>query len=125
MITSLSNSYDAMLSSKGFFFYFFFKRLKTLKLMFTWVKRNKCVFEYKMACFCIYVSALKWPPFALSAEYMASQYSVTSDSASGLCSAMIFFFLLFFSPLNGKERWRHLPTLFLSTRTLIQSFVCS
>lgn len=36
-----------------------------------------------MAYFCIDASALKWPPFALPTESMASQYSVTSDSASG------------------------------------------
>lgn len=36
-----------------------------------------------MAYFCIDASALKWPPFTLPAESMASQYSVTSDSASG------------------------------------------
>lgn len=37
-----------------------------------------------------------------------------------LCSAIEFFF----PPLNGKERWRNLPTLFLSTRTLTDSVLC-
>lgn len=74
-----------------------------------------------MAYFCIDASALKWPPFALPAESMASQYSVTSDSASGFA---VRWFLFSFSPLNGKERWRHLPTLFFSTHTLTDSVFC-
>ncbi len=54
-------------------------------------KQNKYVFQYKMAYFCIDASALKWPPFALPAESMASQYSVTSDSASGFAVRFLFF----------------------------------